>query len=415
MITPDRITLEHRQPKVLHGVDTLQRLDNPAVISTTIPVFLVIATLGADKTQAGTTIPIASLLLGALVMISSFVRPIRGLLRPNWGVWLTLAIPIWMAITTALNGVNGTKRVVNIGMEALLILVISSGRVCVISIARGAAVAVIAGTAWAYATFSRSSYPGRLTGGWGDPNNAGMCILALGAIAIAYSRTNRTRALIGIFCIVGVVGTLSRTSLFGLLIVGIWVTAGERIPTWIRLAVIGVLIWYVTTLPQSDFTAGAFAGREGSDALRQRIDEAAQASVQIHPLTGNGAGTAQTTVQGETFFFHNSYEALRAEGGWILLGLVVLLITLSLFALLRLPREYRNRWVEASLIGPLVCAISLGEVFLAPPVMLAVGVALRHIAVSRRRMNGGLSDPESVNQDADLSQQIVWSDKLAHA
>lgn len=394
-------SLRHRQPKVLDSFDRLWRFDNPSVISSTIPILLVAATLGADKYQAVLPVPASSLALGALVFCAAFFRPVQELTRPLWFAFLTLSIPIWMLISTIANGVNGSKRLANITMEALLILVISSGRICVISIARGAVLALFVGTFWGFVTFDRSTYPGRLVGGLGDPNNAGMVLLLLALIGLAYTRNLTIRVLVGLVALAGVAGTFSRTSLFALVVAAAWVAVGDRLPIWVRFVTVGGLIWYVTSLPKTEYTSGVFAGREGSDALRSRIDEAAQLTVQQHPIIGNGAGSAQTTVQGETFFFHSSYQSLRAEGGWILLIIVLLLIGLTLISLLRLRVEYRNKWIEASLVASMVCAVNLGEVFLAPPVMLALGVAIRHIAVSRRRERGVGDLPRRFQSSAD--------------
>lgn len=331
-----------------------------------------------------------------------------------------------MLVSTFLNQIGGTKRLANIGMEALLILVIASGRLCAVSVARGCAVAVAVGTLWGFATFSNSAYTDRLIGGWGDPNNAGMCLLVLGCVALAYARTRRGRIVVAVTAVAGLIGTFSRTSLFALAIVVVWVVAAGRIATWLRAAAVAAVIWYVTTIPESEYTSGVFAGREGSDALRQRIDQATSATVNQHPFYGNGAGTAVANVQGQTFFFHNSYQSLRAEGGWILLVIVMLLFALILLALARLPKEYNNHWIEASLLGALVCAVNLGEVFLALPVVVAVGIALRHLSISHQRIrsaaNLGAYRPrhgDSNSQSSDSSPRHLLplgsSERLFHS
>ncbi|MBO1755207.1 hypothetical protein [Allobranchiibius sp. CTAmp26] len=387
----DRAVAEHRQPKDADVPGALDRMDNPWVISATLSVLLIFASLAADKYGAGLPVPPTSLFLGAAVFGAAFVVPTRGIARPSWGVWLTLAIPGWLFVSSYLNHVSGTKRLANIGMEALLVLVIASGRLCVISIARGAGIAVVLGSLWGLGTLGANGYAGRLVGGWGDPNNAGLCLVVLGCVALAYVRTRLARALIALTGASAVFATFSRTSLFAMVIVILWVAVGDRVRVWVRVVVVGAVMWYVHTLPATDYATGIFAGRGGSDALRRRISRAERLTVSQNPLYGHGAGTARTNVDGDTFFFHNSYLALRAEGGWILLLIVVAIYALLLWNLLRLPDEHRKPWIEASLIGVLVCGANLGEVFLAPPAMIAVGVALRHLSLSRRRMH----DPEA--------------------
>ncbi|MBO1765226.1 O-antigen ligase family protein [Allobranchiibius sp. GilTou38] len=382
----ERSLAEHRQPKDADVPGALERMDNPKVISATLSVLAIFASLAADKYGAGLPVPPSSLLLGAAVFGAAFVVPTRGVPRPNWGVWLTLAIPGWLLVSSYLNHISGTKRLANLGMEALLVLVIASGRLCVISAARGAGIAVVLGSLWGLGTLGANGYVGRLVGGWGDPNNAGLCLVVLGCVAFAYVRTRLARVLIAVAGASAVFATFSRTSLFAMVIVILWVVVGDRVQVWVRVVVVGSVMWYVHTLPATDYATGIFAGRGGSDALRRRISRAERLTVSEHPLYGHGAGSARTNVDGDTFYFHNSYLALRAEGGWILLLIVVTLYALLLWNLLRLPAGHRKPWIEASLIGVLVCAANLGEVFLAPPAMIAVGVALRHLALSRRRI-----------------------------
>jgi O-antigen ligase len=83
-------------------------------------------------------------------------------------------------------------------------------------------------------------------------------------------------------------------------------------------------------------------------------------------------------VRGLEFFFHNSYLAVRQEGGWIALLLV---LGLMAFAFLRLSRHSRAgdlaaAGAQAALIGTAVMAITLGEVLLDTPMAIAVGFAL---------------------------------------
>lgn len=378
--------MAHRQPDNVDDPERVNRIDSAVALSTVIPVALAFATLAGNKWSGGFPVPPTSIVLGVVVACAAFVVPTRGIRRPAWATLLVLAIPAWLAITAYLNQVVEAKRTANILMLTFLVLVISSGRVCVVSVGRGAGIAVVFGAAWGFLTFGSSSYSGRLTGGWGDPNNAGMCVLVLSCLALAYVRNPQGRILIGLTSVATIAATFSRTSLFALGIVVIWVFAGDRIKLWMRTLIVGAIVWYVTTLPQGELTAGVFAGREGSDALRDRIDDATAVAVNQHPLYGTGPGTAQTIVDGNTFFFHNSYEALRAEGGWVFLAIVLLIYTFIFISLHRLPQSPRGRWIEAALIGALVCAVNLGEVFFAPPVMIALGVAIRYIVVSRRKI-----------------------------
>ena len=93
------------------------------------------------------------------------------------------------------------------------------------------------------------------------------------------------------------------------------------------------------------------------------------------PWYGNGPGTSKVEVQGETFFFHNSYLALQNEGGRLAVALLVGAGIVALVGLMRLPAGSRNFWYEGALIALAVCAVNLGEVLLELPPALALGMA----------------------------------------
>ena len=145
-----------------------------------------------------------------------------------------------------------------------------------------------------------------------------------------------------------------------------------------RVAVAAVLVWLVDNIPEDLVLYGPFSNRSGSDALRERIIAQERVELAAAPWYGNGPGMAQVKVRNLEFFFHNSYLAVRQEGGWIALLLV---LGLMAFAFLRLSRHSRAgdlaaAGAQAALIGTAVMAITLGEVLLDTPMAIAVGFAL---------------------------------------
>jgi hypothetical protein len=83
---------------------------------------------------------------------------------------------------------------------------------------------------------------------------------------------------------------------------------------------------------------------------------------------------------GITFFFHNSFLAVTAEGGIISAVVIVALLMTTLFGMISLPPMLRNPWFEMSLISILAIAFHLGEVLLDLPAAVAIGFCLHWIA-----------------------------------
>jgi hypothetical protein len=158
----------------------------------------------------------------------------------------------------------------------------------------------------------------------------------------------------------------------------VWLVAGRRLGAAGGAAVAAALVWLVDNIPEDLVLFGPFSNRSGSDALRERIIAQERVELAAAPWYGNGPGTARVDVRGLEFFFHNSYLAVRQEGGWIALLLV---LGLMAFAFLRVSRQSRAgdlaaAGAQAALIGTAVMAITLGEVLLDTPMAIAVGFAL---------------------------------------
>jgi O-antigen ligase len=130
-------------------------------------------------------------------------------------------------------------------------------------------------------------------------------------------------------------------------------------------------------------TFGPFSDRVGSDALRVRISKLELLQIANAPWYGYGPGTSTVEVQGQLFFFHNSYLSIHNEAGRVGQVLLIAAGALTLFALLRLPTERRNPWYEAAIIAVSVCAVNLGEVLLELPAALALGMAAHYVQTVR--------------------------------
>ncbi len=331
-------------------------------------------------------LPVEELTAIGLILIASVTRaPRRVGLVMQLVVPMTM-VPVWLAISSQLNGIHeDVRRLGHLAIWVLLAYAIASGRLHRPSLAKGMAFGLIG--AVALSLVHSGGYSGRLSGAVGDPNSAGLVAATFGCIVLGtlWSARRGVRALLVIGLIAVVLGTLSRTSIAALIVALTWVFVGRRQRLGLRAAVgIGV-IYALTKVPESILQSGIFAGREGSDALRQRIEAQETLAVAAHPMYGNGAGTATVNVQGQPFYFHSSYLGLRAEGGWIALGFYGLVVAVVFLMLVRLPFGQHNAWFEASIIVVLICAAYLGEVLLTETAAVAVGFAAAYAFDVRER------------------------------
>jgi O-antigen ligase len=248
---------------------------------------------------------------------------------------------------------------------------------------RGLGVGLVVSGAAYFAGYS-TGYEGRLTGLFGDPNAAGYVLTTLGCLALGGLTASRMRWPVGLLVLALIVLTFSRTSLLATALILVWLLIGSRVATLFGSILLGLMILVVTRIPISLRNLGPFEDRTGSDALRIRI--VAQENVQIAhaPWYGNGPGTSRVQVQGENYFFHNSYLALQNEGGQLAVALLVGAGIIALVGLMRLPAASRNFWYEGALIAVAMCAVNLGEVLLELPAALAIGVAVYHVRAARQ-------------------------------
>ena len=76
-------------------------------------------------------------------------------------------------------------------------------------------------------------------------------------------------------------------------------------------------------------------------------------------------------------FFHSSYLAVRQEGGWVTLIVLLATVVATLLLATRVTGR-RNPLAEAALPAVMVIAINLGEVWLELPTAIALGMLIWH-------------------------------------
>lgn len=348
--------------------------------------FVLFAAMGyAGLTLKG--LPVGELAMGLVTVVALTKRPTRT--PPVLLVTLIVAMPAWMILVSPIDNVTPYRRLLHLILWATLAVCIGQGRVHMQTMARGLAFGLVtsmgAGLVGVAARnqYGGIGYVGRLTGFMGDPNAAGFYMLVLGIVACAYMGSRPQVLAFLAAAIPLLVLTWSRTSLFAAVACLIWLLIGHRVTPVFGVIFLSGIVYAIAKFPQNLKHFGPFRDRNGSDALRQRIDAGAHQLVATAGLTGHGPGTskvADSTQPGNFWFFHNSYSSVINEGGWIAFGLMVTLLVATMLFLTRLPLKYRNGWVEAALISAAVVAINLGEVLLELPTAIALGAAAFHLS-----------------------------------
>ena len=361
----------------------LKSSKRPPIPGSNLLVLLFAAMVMDRVAMPGTSLPANSIAMGCVVAYTVLFRRGDRVALPRWTPVLVLAIPGWLLVASLLNGQVDFRRILSIALYAAVILVVASGRVNPLQIARGLGIAIVVGVILGLVGPWAGSYDARLTGPLGDPNTAGFSLAVFTALAFpTLSATWRRNGLVAV-AVIGILLTASRTSIFAMLVMFFWIILLRYRAPFLTFVVVVAPVMYMSGLSSPN---SIFADRAGSDALRERMAVVEIQDVALSPLFGNGAGSAQIFVGNYEFQYHNSYLAMRAEAGWIGLLIVIALLTFVFFALVRLPRHLRNPYYEVAILGVAICAVNVGEILLTLTAAIAVGTALRHVMISRQTL-----------------------------
>ena len=326
-------------------------------------------------------LPLAEAAGVALVLLAGFRRPRRSL--ANFGVLGVLAFGLltFLAVSSTVNGIDDedwVRRIFRIAVLVCLAGSFASGRLDLRGALHGMITALVINIPLFYAGLAPDTYGGVLTGILGDKNVAGLYYAVIPVLLIATTTSRRHQVLLFAFAFGGTALTGSRTSLAGLACALIWMIVSPRLGLTVRwILAIGLglgVYWLSESLPR---LGGYFDDRLGSDLLRERIQTASWEKAAEAPWYGLGLGEAHVHLDEATWFFHNSFWGLLAEGGW-----PFLVIVLSAYVVLGM-RPFRHAVrtpsrvaVEASTLIFLVCASQLGEVFITVTGALVLGAGL---------------------------------------
>lgn len=276
----------------------------------------------------------------------------------------------------------------------LLIYVVAAGRVDARSAILGMATALTINVPLFYAGLVPAPYGEYLTGMVGDKNVSGLAYALTGLLSLYVVRNSRVRIPVIVFFGISVWLTGSRTAIAAFLSGLAWVWLApklSRVGRW----VLGGLIAIGVGAAAEDFShVGRFSAREGSDLLRERIDEASRLKTAESGVFGQGLGEAFVWMDDDTWFFHNSYWSALTEGGWLWTLFVVgvtVLIMIRPFAGRVLAQHYI---AQGAGVVILVCAWRLGEVFYTVYWGFAVGFALFLILSEQGQSTSQRADSE---------------------
>ncbi|WP_371029220.1 O-antigen ligase family protein [Pseudoclavibacter sp. JSM 162008] len=344
----------------------------------------------------GLGLPINDLAGLALIGIAAFRRPTRSLAGAYWYPAICAVILAYLALNALAAGVEQSD--IDRGGRIFIMMVmgafIATGRIDIASALKGFALALLVNVPLFYAGVAPDNYGGLLTGYLGDKNVAGLTYAVVTILILLLANrawVRGTIVLVGGAC---VVLTDSRTSMAALAGALIWLVVAKYLGPFWRIC-LAALIYAGFIFAETNLsTAGDYATtREGSDALRERIDAASLEKTIAAPWNGYGLGEAVTQIAGDNWLYHNAYWGLITEGGYFLLIAFLSLIGLAGFQFLaKGPTSRDARIIEAASIVVLLCAFRLGEVFITQTAFIIIGIG---IAIAAQRNQAWAKDREA--------------------
>lgn len=344
----------------------------------------------------GIGLPINDLAGLALIGIAAFRRPTRTLAGVHWYPAICIVILLYLGLNALFAGVEQSD--IDRGGRIVIMMVmagfIATGRIDIASGLRGYALALLVNVPLFYAGIAPDTYGGLLTGYLNDKNVAGLSYALMTVLLLLLANRVWVRlavVMVGSAC---VFLTDSRTSMAALAAALIWLAIARFLGPFWRICLAALLYAGFVFAETNLSTAGNYATtREGSDALRERIDAAALDKTLAAPWNGYGLGEAVAHFDQESWLYHNAYWGLITEGGYILLLAFLALFALAGFQFLAKGATSRDaRIIEASSIVILLCAFRLGEVFITQQAFIVLGIG---VAIASQRNQAWAKDRES--------------------
>ncbi|MGO1452847.1 ABC transporter permease [Microbacterium sp.] len=283
------------------------------------------------------------------------------------------------------------RRLIRLGLTAVLILVLATGRIDFRSALAGLGAGLIFNAVAFYMGLAPDYYGGYLSGFFEDKNVAGMAYAVFGVLMLAVIDRRWLRILLVIGFAVLVWETGSRTSISAFGAGVLWILVSPYLSIVGRW-VLGIAVYVGVDVLAEDFSQiGIFSDRDGSDVLRNRIDAASELKVGDAGFFGSGLGEAYIVFPDDptkVWFFHNSYWSALVEGGWPWLALI--LVITVVFALRPFTRDLSAQEIaaQAATITLLICAWRLGEVLFTVQWAVVIAFAIYHGALQAKPASG---------------------------
>lgn len=355
--------------------------------------------------------PFGIALLALAVFVAAFRRPHLRVRRQAEIVLIFLAMLVFAIAVSEMNGLDWGQRATKMVLLLVFALCVASARLNARHLLIGLTVGMMVNAGLFYAGAAPNAYPPYLTGFLGDKNVAGLFlgVVALAGLPLYRSRRWQLVHFATFFALVWLTG--SRTSIAGVGLACIWLLLRNR--TWLlaRLALAVALIWVLNVIEAEFARVGMFAARKGTDWFREQIDLATTNKVALSPWFGDGLTTAWVYLDnGRFMYFHDSYAALRVEGGIPMMVAMLSLVVLYAGGLLRESRvSPALACVEGAVIVVLVCAWKLGEVFFTTPAFLVLGLAWGIRFGVERPADISVADPSARPARASRTREVVIS------
>lgn len=349
----------------------------------------------------------------ALVGVACFRRPQQSLGGVRWFPAICICIFVYLGLVAFFTGITSADvtRLGRITIMMLLAGFIASGRIDVMSGLKGFAFGLVLNVPLFYAGIAPNNYGGVLTGYLTDKNVAGLTYAVMTVLLLLVTQRRWVKVAIVAAGGATVVLTDSRTSMGALVAAIIWLLVARYLGPFFRIGLAALLYWAFIFVETNFSQVGDYASRSGSDALRERIDAASLAKIEVAPWYGHGLGEATATVADDLWFFHNSYWGLIAEGGYPLLIAFLALIALAGFQFFaKGPTSPQARVVEAAAVVILLCSFRLGEVFITQPAFLVIGLGL---AIAARRHEQWKAEQHQVLVSAPVAALRSTSSSIA--
>ncbi len=338
----------------------------------------------------GLGFPLSLIGVAGLTILGFTRPPAQRFGKYAWLFWLFGFLLVWVAAVSILTppgfyAANWVGRIIRIVAVLALTVMIAQGRLHLPSILKGLLFALVVNAMAFYTGVAPDNYGGYLTGWLGDKNTAGLVYAAVGVLALSQARSRWGQAILvasagGFIWLTGSRATLAAYG-FALL----WMALVATRPAVVRWFAAGGILMALPWLVNNFAQAGQFADRSGSDLLRDRIDAAAVEKVAATPPQGLGLGEAYVEIGTNTWYFHNAYDTLHVEGGWLwLAGIVGVTVLFGLRPFVIPDPGVQSRVLQAATLVILISAWWLGEVFLTNAWGLVLGAALNQVLSEQR-------------------------------